>query len=129
LCDTFADAAAATAAAEAANAAAEAATAAAAAAATAANSDNANSNTAAINAKATATHAKATATNAKATKKKKKVSGPSWRLKNFTHGPDSYFGAGKLSLSIGNFAVGHQVRIPTICDTKPRLSLKIAFGR
>jgi hypothetical protein len=104
LCDTFAKAAAATAAAAAA----------AVTAAAAANSDTANSDTTTASAKK---------------KKKKNESPPSWRLQNFTHGPDSYFGAGKLSLSIGNFPVGHTVRAPTICDTKPRLSLKLAFGR
>jgi hypothetical protein len=53
-------------------------------------------------------------------KKKETITKMSWRDLNFTHGADSEFGAGKLSLSIGNFAIGHQVRTPTtICDTNP----------
>jgi hypothetical protein len=48
---------------------------------------------------------------------KKKTKERSWRLANFTRNEDSSFGIGKLSISIGNFQVGHVVRMPTICDT------------
>ena len=45
---------------------------------------------------------------------------PNWRLEGFTcNGEEAIFGAGKLSLSIGKFNPGKQVRIPTICIRNP----------
>jgi hypothetical protein len=51
-------------------------------------------------------------------KKKKKRSQNSWRMKNWTveeeDRPQSDFGVGKLSLSIGKFCVGQFVRISMV---------------
>jgi hypothetical protein len=48
--------------------------------------------------------------------KKKKNEKNNWRLDQFTADENAIFGAGRLSLAIGKYQIGHQACFITICD-------------